>query len=202
MRAILLLLAILTLPQCASADQNAAPAEPVAQVIIGVAKSSNNRGPVYAVLWRLLDAERRFTDYDDARAIEARTNAGDTIRVSDLPGEFAVVTVTPGTYALDSVFAQLNERGVSYIAQGAIAGPARPAFDIRAGETVYLGIWETDIDGANAVTRLWRLDEADARAVARASRRPLGRITVRQTYEVQTPCAPHPISNLTQRQIC
>ena len=201
MRALFLLLALLVLPQCASgADQ--APEPPATWVIIGVAKSSANRGPVYTMLWRRMDAQGHFTDYDDARAFQAQTNAGNTVRVRGIPGEFAVLRIQPGTYALDSVFAQLREDNLNYIAQGVIETPQRPAFEIREGETIYLGIWEMDIDGANAVTRLWRLEEDDARAVVRGSTRPIGPVRLRETHPMSAPCRPHAMSNYTQRQIC
>lgn len=200
MRALVLLLALLVLPQCASGGDE--PEAPPTRVIIGIAKSADNRGPVYQMLWRRLDAQGRFTDYDDSRAFQAQTNAAGTVRVRGIPGEFAIVRVEPGAYALDSVFAQLRENNLNYIAQGVIEAPMRPTFQISEGETVYLGIWEVSIDGANAVTRLWRLDEDDARAAARGSDRSLGPVRVRETHPAPVTCRPHAINNLTQRQIC
>lgn len=201
MRALVLLLALLVLPQCASGGDQA-PQAPPTRVIIGIAKNASNRGPVYELLWRRLDAQGHFTDYDDSRAFQVQTNAGNTVRVRGIPGEFAVLRVQPGVYALDSSFAQLREDNLNYFAQGVIQAPMRPTFEISEGETIYLGIWEVDIDGANAVTRLWRLSEDDARAVAHGSSRPLGPIRVRETHPMAVTCRPHAINNLTQRQIC
>lgn len=204
MRALVLILAVLALPQCASGGGGSPQpgAEPESYVIIGVAESSEGAAPSYSMLWRLLDERGAFTEYDDARALEARTNAGATVRVRGIPGEFAVLRAQPGVYALDSVFAQLREDRLSYIAQGVIEGPARPAFEISPGETVYLGIWEMNIDGANAVTRLWRMSEGDARAVIRASRRPIGNVILRETHLRPVACRPRAMNSMSQRQIC
>lgn len=198
-RALIAILLSLLVAQCATRQER--PSES-AVVILGVAETSTNRDPAYSMLWRLLDAGGRFTDYDDTRALDARTNARGTIRVRGIPGEFAIVELTPGVYALDGVFAALRENGLSYFAQGVIEGPDRPAFEVRRGEAVYLGIWELDVDGAEAKARLWRLDAADLSAVVRATRRDLGEVRLRETQTRAVACRPHRINEMTQRRIC
>lgn len=170
-------------------------------VIIGVAKTYDNRDPRYSLLWRQLGADGAFLDYDDTRSINVETNSGGSIQVQGIPGEFRVFSVSPGVYALDGAFATLREGGLSYFAQGVVERPERPSFEVRAGDAVFLGIWEMNIDGAHAVTRLWRLDEADRDAVVRAAR-------IRQEVQmlsatsVEVQCAPHRMSGMSPRQIC
>ncbi len=205
MRVMLVLLAAMALAQCASGQDRRFRVNQSsdALVIIGVAETASNRAPVYSMLWRRLGPTGAFTEYDDARALAVRTNSGDSIRVRGIPGEFEIVRLEPGTYALDSVFATLRENRLSYIAQGVVEGPERPAFDVRAGEAIYLGIWEMDIQGANAATQLWRLDASDLRAVSRAARnRIVGEAQVRETHIRSAPCSPQRMNNLSQRQIC
>jgi hypothetical protein len=101
------------------------------------------------------------------------------------------------------VFAVIRENNVDYVANGVIAGPERPSFEVRPGEAVYLGIWEVDIEDNIAVARPWRLDTADLRALMReADEEVAGEVRVRETVTRAVACAPHRLSNLTQRQIC
>ena len=111
--------------------------------------------------------------------------------------------VEPGIYALDSVFAVLREDNLDYIAQGVIAGAERPAFEVRAGEAIYLGIWELDIEGVSAVTRPWRLEAGDLRAVVRAGEAIVGVAQLRETHTRAVACEPHQLnSNMSLRLVC
>ena len=204
MRVLYVVLATLFLAQCASNDDSRfrVGESPGALVIIGVAKSSANRAPRYAMLWRRLSPQGTFLDLEGDRSFEPRTNSNNSVRIRGIPGEFAIVHVEPGVYALDGAFAQLRESGLTYFAQGIIQGPQRPSFEVAPGEAIYLGIWEMDIDGPIAVTRLWRLSSADMAAVTRAARATLGEVRLRETQVRSVPCQPHPMSNLTQRQVC
>ncbi|MEZ6022284.1 MAG: hypothetical protein R3C16_02455 [Hyphomonadaceae bacterium] len=204
MRLLFTVLAALVLAQCAGReDERFAVGEaPNGYVIIGLAETADAREPRYAVLWRLLGPDGRFTEYDDARAFERATNARRSLRVNGLPGEFLMAELPPGTYALDSVFATLREHGVTYFAQGVVEGPERPAFDVRPGEASYLGIWELSLDGTTATVRPWRLDSADMARVTRAANATRGPVVLQETRTVSAPCEPHRMSNRTQRQIC
>lgn len=204
-RFVFVILATLLVAQCASKpeDNRFRVGESArGYVIIGVAESADEREPAYAMLWRLLDPAGNFTSYDDSRAVEARTNANDTLRLDGVPGEFAMGEVQPGIYALDSVFAVLREERLAYYAQGVVVGPERPTFEVRPGEAVYLGIWEMRVEGANAATRLWRLSEADLGRVTQAARTTIGAVRVRETQIRSVPCAPHRLGNMSQRQVC
>lgn len=205
MRALFAVLAALFLADCASGagggrSEAVAPNEVL--VIIGVAETRSDRDPAYSMLWRRLDDNGQFTDYDDVRAIEARTNSRGSLRVRGIPGEFIIARVAPGAYALDSVFAVLIENRLEYYAQGPVEGPERPSFEVAPGEAVYLGIWEVGLDGAFAVARPWRLDAADLRAVLRAADLNVGEVRMRATRTRAVPCNPHRINAMTQRQIC
>ena len=204
MRFLFVFVSALLLAQCASSEDRRfrVGASASAFVIIGVAETSDSRAPHYTMLWRLLDSAGAFTSYDDSRIIEARTNAGSSVRVRGVPGEFALVQVQPGIYALDSVFAVLREGQLDYIAQGVLTGPDRPAFEVRPGEAVYLGIWEMNLEGAEAVGRLWRLDGDDLRAAVRASDEVVGDVRLRETHIRAVSCARHRVSNMSQRQVC
>jgi hypothetical protein len=207
MRRIVAILATFVLAQCAAGGERGrgglrAAADDDALVIIGVAKAPRDTSPRYAMLWRRLDAEGAFERLSGDTSFEAETNRSDTVRVRGIPGEFEIARVAPGTYALDGVFALIRDRRVNYVAQGVIVAPERPAFEAHAGETLYLGIWEVDIQDANAVTRLWRLDSADARAVGRQAREVGGEVRLRETYTRAVPCAPHQASQLSTRQVC
>lgn len=197
--------ASLLLAACASApedDRFQVGQEATALVIVGVAKSARDTSPRYAMLWRRLDESGRFAALNDRASFEARTNQNDSVRVRGIPGEFAVVEVEPGAYALDGVFAAVPVGRVNYVAQGVIAGPERPAFEVGAGEAVYLGIWELDIEETSAVARLWRLSAEDARAVERVAGSVNGRIALRNTHTRAVPCSPHEASAMTTRRVC
>jgi len=173
-----------------------------ALVVIGVAEAFNQRDPAYSMLWRRVDAGGRFMEFDGPNAFEVVTNDDDTLRVSGLPGEFAFERVEPGVYALDSVFAVIRENQVNYVSNGVLAAPDRPSFSVAAGEAVYLGIWQMDLEGADAVARPWRLDPADLRAISRGSNDVSGPIELRETETRAVACEPRRLNNRTQREIC
>lgn len=204
MRRLLAILATVALAQCAMINRDAfrVGGEEDALIIIGVAKSPNDTSPRYTMLWRQVDPDGTFARLDGGKSFDAETNAADTVRVRGIPGEFEFERVRPGTYALDSVFAVLPDGRVNYVAQGVIEGPERPAFEVRAGEAVFLGIWQMRIEGANATARLWRLEESDARAVVRASNRLTGPVRVRSTHTIAVPCSPRQLNQLSSRQVC
>ena len=155
------------------------------------------------MLWRQLDAEGgAFTDYDDARAFAAETNSGDSVRVDGVPGEFFLVEVEPGDYALDSVFGRLRDGRIDYIAQGVVRGPERPSIALRAGEAVYLGIWQLRLDNGAAVARPWRLSPDDLAAITRLTRNLRGAVVLRAAEMREIPCTPHRMSSYTPREIC
>jgi hypothetical protein len=204
MRRLVAILATLALAQCVTADDDRfrVGGEADALIIIGVAKAPRDTSPRYTMLWRQVETDGTFSRLEGDLSFDAETNAADTVRVRGIPGEFEFERIRPGTYALDSVFGVIREGNVDYVAQGVILGPDRPAFDIAPGEAVYLGIWEMDIEGADATTRLWRLDEADIRAVVRASDQLTGPVRVRGTYSRPVPCNPHRAGQLSTRQVC
>jgi hypothetical protein len=205
MRILFVVLGALVLAQCASGgdERFRVGQSDDALVIIGVAETSDNRDPRYSLLWRRLTADGTFADYDDARSIDARTHSETSLRIEGIPGEFDLYRVNPGVYALDSVYATLREHGVIYYAHGLVQGPERPSFEVRPGEAIYLGIWELDIDGANAVARPWRLNESDLAAVQReAGRRLIGAPHLGRVDARPVPCAPRRMGNVGQRQVC
>lgn len=205
MRSLFVVLAALAVAQCAT---SARPDFVVGQeergfVIIGLAEAARSAEPAYSMLWRRIDpATGEFGEYDDNTSLEVNTNAGDSLRVRGIPGEFTLVELPPGTYALDSVFAEIHDRRVNYFANGLIGGPQRPAFEVRAGEAVYLGIWQTELIDVVASVSLWRIDQADLRAVLEATDAVRGQIRVRETFTVSAICTPRRMSSLSQRQIC
>ncbi|MBL8537421.1 MAG: hypothetical protein JNM59_08465 [Hyphomonadaceae bacterium] len=205
MRIVLIVCAAFFLAQCASGgdDRFRVSHSPDALVIVGIAETSDNRDPRYSLLWRKLDEAGAFADYDDARSINARTHSDTSLRLRGIPGEFDFHRVPPGTYALDSAYATLQENGVTYTAQGLVQGPDRPSFEVRAGEAIYIGIWEMDIDGAEAVTRLWRLSDDDLVAIERAAgRRLVGAPQLRAVEVRQVPCRPRRMAAVGARQVC
>lgn len=204
MRFLFAIAAILVLNACASDEDSRfrVGENPSAFVIIGVAESASEREPAYTMLWRRLGPDGAFLPYGGRTIFEANTNANATLRLEELPGEFALARIEPGVYGLDSVFAVLRENGLSYIAQGVVQGPERPAFEVRPGEAIYLGIWEMDVSGIEARTRLWRLDEADMRLVVRAADPTIGQVQLRETETRSAPCSPRQLGNLSQRQVC
>jgi hypothetical protein len=205
MRFIFLIVSALVLSQCATREDRRfrVGASDDAYIVINIAKAEHEDRPHYSMFWRQLDARGEFAEFDGDRTIDIETNEGGTVRVRGIPGEFLLARVDPGVYALDSVFAVIRENNVDYVANGVVAGPERPSFEVRAGEAVYLGIWEVDIEDNNAVARPWRLDAADLRAVMRAADEEVaGEVRVRETMTRAVACTPHRINNLTQRQVC
>lgn len=205
MRSLFVVLSALALAQCASSGEPdfVVGGEETGYVIIGVAEAARSAEPAYALLWRRLAAGTgEFGGFDSDSSFEARSNAGASVRVRGIPGEFTLVAVPPGTYALDSVFAEINERRISYFANGVIVGPQRSAFELRAGEAVYLGIWQAQMIDTSVSASLWRLDPADLRAVLNATDAVAGQVRVRETFTVSAACAPRRLTSLTQRQIC
>ncbi len=202
MRLFWVLIGCLILAQCASRGRlnDEAGAASKALVIIGVAESSSNMAPRYSMLWRRLDTTGAFLRFDAATSIDARTNANG-VRVHGIPGEFVVAEVEPGVYALDGVFAVIRDRTLNYAAEGVITGPDRPAFEVGAGDAVYLGIWEMNLVDQRASTRLWRLDAADAHAVVAALDRVV-QVRVAQTHTRAVACNPHRYNTTSIRQIC
>jgi hypothetical protein len=206
MRFLFAILATLALVQCASSetegdDRFRVGQSPRAYVIINVAEAAENTSASYDMLWRRVEGGQ-FAPLGDGRSFRAETNEGGTIRIRGIPGEFVLTEVEPGTYALDSVFGVIREQRVNYIAQGLIRGPERPAFDVRPGEAVYLGIWQVDIVDAGAVARPWRLNENDLNAVMREQESIAGAVSLRETHTIAVPCAPRRVNNRSQRQVC
>jgi hypothetical protein len=207
MRRFFAILATLALAQCAGGAQQDSRfhvgANAQGLVIIGLAEAAANTSPVYTMLWRRLDpATGAFLPHGDATIFETHTNDDRSIRIRGIPGEFEMQRLTPGVYGLDSVYAVIAGRHVNYFAQGVVVGPDRPVFEVRAGEAIYLGIWQMNLTEASAVTQLWRLDARDAEAVARAANATVGEVVARETGSRAVPCSPHRLSTISQRQIC
>lgn len=205
MRLFWAVLGALLVAQCATSEEDrrfAVGQSPRAFVVIGVAEAGANTSPRYAMLWRRLDSSGGFTRLDDDTAFEARTHESSSVRVRGIPGEFVMREIEPGVYALDSVFAIIRDRRVDYSANGVIVGPERPAFEVRPGEAVYLGIWQMDLEDVTAVARPWRLDEADGSAVLRQADAVNGAARLRQTSTRAVPCTPHRLHPRTQREVC
>lgn len=173
-----------------------------ALVIIGVAEGSDNTSARYTMLWRLLDAGGEFTELDNDRAFSPETNTRGSIRVRGIPGEFYVYEVDPGTYALDGVYGIIRDNRVNYAADGIIEGPDRPAFSVRPGEAVYLGIWEANIEEMRAIARPYRLEQSDLSSVLASEDLVVGEVRPRATETRSVPCAPRRISTITQRRVC
>jgi hypothetical protein len=204
MRLVLALVACLVLAQCATPGDGRFRSgdSDDAYVIIGVAERDRNTLPNYKVLWRRLDEDGRFRPFLVNRYFEAATNERDSVRVEGVPGEFTMTDIEPGTYALDSVYAMVPSGRVIYVANGLIEGPERPAFTVAAGEAVYLGIWEVNVEESAAVVRPWRLEAADLRAVLDAADPVRGDVHLRETEIVSVPCVQHRLSDTSQRQVC
>jgi hypothetical protein len=205
MRSAVMILGALALAACATSedDRFRVGESEKSFVIIGVAETPGNREARYTLLWRQLDAAGAFTEYDGRTTFEAQTNEGDTVRVRGIPGEFEMLEVEPGVYALDSVFALIRDDRVNYVAEGVIAGPERPSFEVRPGEAVYLGIWQADIEDITAVVRPWRLAESDLRAVLNtADDEVRGQVRIRETGTRSVACAPHQLNSRSRRQVC
>lgn len=204
MRFVVLILGALALAACATRgdDRFQVGESDAAFVIIGVAKSAEHGEGRYDLLWRQLDELGAFSELRDRAAFEAGTNERESVRVRGIPGEFTLLEIEPGTWALDSVFAVIPERRVNYVANGVIHGPERPTFEVRAGEAIYLGIWQTSIEDARAVTRLWRLEQSDLEAVLSRFDKVVGPVQLRTTQMRDVACAPHPLNSRTRRQVC
>lgn len=197
------MLALLTLAQGAMAREFVVGHEERALIIIGVAEQASEAEPAYSMLWRRITDDGTFGEWDDDSAFEARTSDDDTVRVRGVPGEFTFIEVPPGAYALDSVFAEIEERGLRYFANGAVVGPSRPSFEVAAGEAVYLGIWLAQMDpiNATATAALWRLDGSDARAAVGPSEDIEGQVRMREMRMLDVPCAPRRMG-MSRREIC
>jgi hypothetical protein len=205
MRFAVLILGMLALAACATSedDRFRVGESEKSFVIIGVAEASESREARYTLLWRQLDAAGAFTEVNGRTTFEAQTNEGDTVRVRGIPGEFEMLEVEPGVYALDSVFGIIRDDRVNYVAEGVIAGPERPSFEVRPGEAIYLGIWQTDIEDITAVARPWRLAESDLRAVLNSADDEVrGHVRIRETRTRSVACAPHQLNSRSRRQVC
>lgn len=206
MRQVMAVVAALALTQCAApgGGRFEVGRSPRAYVVIGVAESARATEPAYTLLWRRFDPiASRFMPYDDSRSLAAHTNEGGAVRLRGIPGEFTMVEIEPGAYALDSAFAVVRDGPVTYFANGVVHGPRRPAFAVGAGEAIFLGVWRAELNDGDASASLWRLEEADMRALAAAARSRIeGPLRLRETYDVDVPCAPSRINGMTQRQIC
>jgi hypothetical protein len=203
MRFLILILGVLTLAQCATGDGGRfrVGRSDDAFVIIGVAEASESREARYTLLWRQVEGDQ-FAELDGDLTFEAKTNQGDTIRVQGIPGEFSLLEVEPGEYALDSVFGLIHDERVNYSAEGVVVGPERPAFTVRAGEAIYLGIWQVDLDYERSVTRPWRLEDSDLRAVLAETDEIRGQVRMRETVTRSVACTPHRLNPRTRRQVC
>lgn len=205
MRSFWAILAALALAACASSDEDdrfRVGQSENAFVIIGVAEAAANTSASYDMLWRRLDETGAFSEFGGRRQFTAETNSRSSLRIRGIPGEFILVEVEPGVYALDSVFATIRDERVNYIANGIVRGPDRPSFQVDAGEAVYLGIWQVNIEDAVAVTRPWRMDERDLRAVMEEQNDLIGPARMRQTRTRAVSCTPHRINTVSQRQVC
>jgi hypothetical protein len=206
MRRLLAIVATLFLTQCATPQHDSrfrVGSDPQAFAFIGIAEATGSTTPIYTMLWRRLDpATGAFLPEGGGTTFEVRTDVGNSIRISGTPGEFEFARLTPGVYALDSVFALIPSGNVNYFAPGVIVGPDRPTFEVRAGEAVYLGIWQVTLNDTNAVTQLWRLDPRDADAVVGRANQTIGGVALRETGSRAVQCSPHRINTISQRQIC
>jgi hypothetical protein len=207
MRRLFAILATFALAACASSGEDDGfhvGASDRAFVIIGVAEAADNTSATYDLLWRRLDPAGNFTPEIEGghTAFQAETNERGTVRIRGIPGEFMMREVDPGVYALDSVFAVIRDDRVNYIANGVVTGPERPAFEVRPGEAVYLGIWQVNIEDVTAVARPWRLNEADLRAVLDRRDEIAGDVSLRETHTRAVPCQPQRLNSRTQRRIC
>lgn len=206
MRRLFAIVATLLLAQCATPGEDhrfRVGSDPDGMVFIGVAEATNNTSPIYTMLWRRIDpATGVFLPHGGDTVFEARTDEGGSIRIPGTPGEFEYRRIAPGIYALDSVYALIPAGHVNYFAPGIIVGPDRPTFEVRAGEAVYLGIWQLTLNDTTAVTQLWRLDPRDGQSVAHTANQTIGDIVARDTGSRAVQCVPHRLNTISQRQIC
>lgn len=203
MRSVVRILGALALAACATSDDGRfrVGESETSFVIIGVAEASENREARYTLLWRQTEGDA-FAELDGATTFEARTNQGETLRIDGIPGEFALLEVEPGAYALDSVFGFIEAGRVNYTAEGLVEGPERPAFEVRPGEAVYLGIWQVDLEYSRAVTRPWRVQESDLRAVLGRTDDIRGQVRIRETHTRAIACNPQRLNSRSSRQVC
>jgi hypothetical protein len=206
MRRVLAIAATLGLAQCATPGQDHrfhVGAEQQGMAFIGLAEATGATTPIYTMLWRRIDpATGLFAPLGHGNDFETRTDEGGSIRIEGTPGEFEYARMNPGTYGLDSVFALIPSGNVNYVAPGIIVGPDRPSFEIRAGEAIYLGIWQVNLNETTAVTQLWRLDPRDAEAVTHLANQTVGNVVLRETGSRSVGCSPHRLSSITARQVC
>jgi len=204
MRRTVAILACVLLAQCAlpGGKRFRAGDEERSYVIIGIAEAAENTSPQYSVLWRRLDADGNFMRYGRRRLLEAHSKSGDNKQVPGIPGEFVFAEVAPGTYALDSVFALIEDGRVNYTANGLIRGPERPSFEVRPGEAIYLGIWQVNLVDAAAVVRPWRLEQSDLDAVLREADPVIGPVRMVETQTRAVPCVPYRLNTVSTRQVC
>lgn len=207
MRRLFAILATFALAACASSGEDdgfRVGASDRAFVIIGVAEAADNTSATYDLLWRRLDPAGNFTaEIEGGRtAFQAETNERGTVRIRGIPGEFMMREIDPGVYALDSVFAVIADDRVNYIANGVVTGPERPAFEVRPGEAIYLGIWQVNIEDVTAIARPWRLNEADLRAVLDRRDEIAGNVRLRETHTRAVPCQPQRLNSRSQRRVC
>src|SRR5690242_4764876 len=206
MRRLLAIAATLLLGQCATPGEDhrfRVGQEQEGMAFIGLAEATGATTPIYTMLWRRIDpATGAFMALNAGTSFETRTDDGGSIRIDGVPGEFEYSRLAPGAYALDGVYALIPAGHVNYYASGIIVGPDRPTFELRAGEAIYLGIWQVSLNDTTAVTQLWRLDPRDADAVTRRANQTIGAVTLRETGSRAVQCAPHRLSSITQRQVC
>jgi hypothetical protein len=207
MRVWLTAAAMLALGACASSSSDdgrfTVGQESKGYVMIGVAEASDSTAAGYTMMWRRVDPETgRFEGVGLNNTFEVHTNSNDSVRIRGIPGEFESEELPPGVYALDNVYALIRDRLISYYANGVVVGPERPSFEVRAGEAVYLGIWEVRVDASTASTRLWRLDGGDLRAASRAARETRGEIEPVEARTISVECTPHRQNPMSQRQVC
>src|SRR5215831_16430292 len=109
MRRLLAIAATLLLAQCATQQEDhrfRVGEEQQGMAFIGLAEATGATSPIYTMLWRRIDpATGAFTPMSGENSFETRTDDGGSIRIEGIPGEFEYARLTPGTYALDSIFA-------------------------------------------------------------------------------------------------
>jgi hypothetical protein len=205
MRSLKAMAAALVLTACASSSEDErfrVGQSENAFIIIGVAEAAANTSASYEVLWRQVEETGAFAEIGGRRQFQAQTNSNNSLRIRGTPGEFILVEVTPGVYALDGVFATIRDDRVDYVANGVVLGPERPSFEVRPGEAIYLGIWQVNIEDSAAVVRPWRLSETDLRAIMNEQNAFIGPAQIRETSTRVVQCTPHRINRVSQRQVC
>src|SRR5262249_15153757 len=134
MRRLLAIAATLTLAQCATPGEDHrfhVGQEQQGMAFIGLAEATGATSPVYTMLWRRIDpAAGAFMPLSGETSFETHTDDGGSVRIDGIPGEFEYARLTPGTYALDGVYALIPAGHVNYFASGIVVGPDRPTFEI------------------------------------------------------------------------